>query len=149
MDAITYVLIALALAAAVPMAHYGIQALRTKCDSLKLGKWNQILDQVFDAADTAVTKFQPTVDNWKAENRSGKLTGDQVQSLKDDTVAYVQAVLKPAGIDVLHHVSEETIGDWVTHIVEARKNTAFADPFSTEPTTKTPVPPAAATPAPA
>jgi hypothetical protein len=124
-DIITRTVLSLLAIILVPGGHYLVQIMRAKVASMKLGKWNQIADHAFDSLDTFVTNAQPLVEEMKEASKTGKLTQDQIDKLKNDAVQYASDNAKKIGVDLAQHISEDVLSDWVTHIVEARKNPAL------------------------
>lgn len=108
------------------LSSYGIAWLRKKAQEADLGVWDKSADLIIDELDTAITKFQPLVDEMKQKAKDGKLDAEQVAMLKAKAIEYVKTQLAPMGIDVAKAVSAELMSDWVTHLVETRKNAALA-----------------------
>jgi len=108
------------------LAGYGVAWLRKKAQEANLGVWKDAAEIVFDELDTAITKFQPLVDEMKAKAKDGKLDAEQVAILQAKAIDFVQTQLKPQGIDVAKTVGAEMLSGWVTHLVEMRKNPALA-----------------------
>lgn len=103
------------------LASFGVAWLRKKAQEADLGVWDKAADLILDELDTAITKFQPLVDEMKSKAKDGKLDAEQVALLKAKAIEYVKKELAPAGIDVAKTVSSEMLGDWVTSIVESKK----------------------------
>lgn len=107
------------------LSAYGVAWLRKKAQEADLGVWDKAADLILDELDTAVTKLQPLVEEMKAKARDGKLDEQQIAMLKAKAIEYVKTELTPRGINVAKTVSAEMLSDWVTHLVEARKNAAL------------------------
>jgi hypothetical protein len=107
------------------LAGYGVAWLRKRAEEANLGVWKDAAEIVFDELDTAITKFQPLVDEMKAKAKDGKLDSDQIAALQAKAIDFVQTQLKPQGINVLKTVGAEMLSGWVTHLVEMRKNPAL------------------------
>jgi len=107
------------------LAGYGVAWLRKKAQEANLGVWKDSAEIVFDELDTAITKFQPLVDEMKAKAKDGKLDAAQVALIQAKAIDFVQTQLKPQGIDVAKTVGAEMLSGWVTHLVEMRKDPAL------------------------
>ena len=108
----------------VPLLHLGIQALKSKVDGMKLGKWNAVADMAFDELDTAITALQPLVDQMKAKANDHKLDDAQIAELKRQAIQFAHDNLLPVGVDVLKQIPQTLLEGWVTHLVESRRNPA-------------------------
>lgn len=125
-DAAVQVFVPILLTLATALFGYAIAWLRKKAQETDLGRWDRATDLILDELDTAVTKLQPLVDDMKSKAKDGKLDAEQVALLKTKAIEYVKKELVPAGIDVAKTVSADMLSDWVTHLVETRKNAALS-----------------------
>ena len=96
--------------------------LKEKYSHIKVAGWDIDTKIIWEELDTAVAKFQPLADQFKANGSN--ITPEQKDILHKQVSEYLATTLKTAGIDLAKRVPTELLNQWISDKVADRAKSA-------------------------